>query len=315
MNLRQLEVFLWVAELKSFTRAARQLFLSQPAVSFQIRALEEDLGVKLFWRNEKNVLLTEAGRLLYPEAKQIVSRFNKIKSGLEDLKGLRKGHLVIGASTTPGEYLLPLLIGGFRRDYPGIQISLRIGGSGEVEKWFANREIDLGFTGVIITGKEIECLPWIDDRLVLIIPPDHIWETKKIVEIPEFIQEPLLLREPGSGTRRTFEARLASKNVLLAQCNNVMELGSTRAIITAVQAGLGISVVSFWAVLEPLLLRRVKEVLFKDIDLHRNLYVIRSQNWINNYASDAFINFVLNKNNQKRFLRFYPEISSGNCLA
>jgi len=292
MNLRQLEVFLWVAELKSFTGAAKHLFMSQPAVSFQIRALEEELGVKLFWRNEKNVALTEAGRLLYPEARQMVSHFYKLKSGLDDLKGLRMGRLEIGASTIPGEYVLPLLIGDFRRIYPGIQISLRIGGSGEVEKWLLDREIDLGFTGVFVAGKDVQCLPWIDDRLVLIVPPDHPWGLKKSVELSELIKEPLILREPGSGTRRTFEAKLAGKDITLAQCNVAMELGSTRAIITAVQAGLGVGVVSFWAAQEPLLLERVREAVLKDLNLQRKLYVARNQNWVNNYATDTFFDFI-----------------------
>ncbi len=295
MNLRQLEVFLWVAELKSFTRAAKQLYMSQPAVSFQIRALEEELGVKLFWRDEKNVALTEAGRLLYPEVKQMVNHFYKIKSGLEDLKGLRRGQLVIGASTIPGEYLLPLLIGDFRRSYPGIQVSLRIGGSGEVEKWLVDREIDLGFTGVFIAGKEVQCQPWIDDRLVLIVPSGHPWGARQAVSVSELMKEPLIIREPGSGTRRTLEDRLASRDILLGQCNLVMELGSTRAIITAVQAGLGVSVVSFWAAQEPLLLGRVKEVLVEDLNLQRKLYVARYQNWINNYATDTFLDFVMEK--------------------
>jgi len=290
-----------VAELKSFTRAARQLYMSQPAVSFQIRSLEEELGVKLFWRNEKNVLLTEAGRLLYPEVKQMISHFYKIKSGLDDLKGLRTGHLEIGASTIPGEYLLPLLIGDFRKKYPGVLVSLRIGGSGEVEKWLANREIDLGFTGIFVASKEVECLPWIDDRLVLIIPPDHPWGQKKIVDVSELIKEPLILREPGSGTRRAFEDRLAAKNVLLTQSNTAMELGSTRAIITAVQAGLGIGVVSYWAAREPLLLNRVKEILLKDVDLRRKLYVARSQNRLSNYATDVFYNFTFNEDTRRRF--------------
>ncbi|MEW6426007.1 MAG: selenium metabolism-associated LysR family transcriptional regulator [Bacillota bacterium] len=301
MNLRQLEVFLRVAELKSFTRAARQLYMSQPAVSFQIRSLEEELGVKLFWRNEKNVMLTEAGRLLYPEVKQMIGHFYKIKSGLDNLKGLRTGHLEIGASTIPGEYLLPLLIGDFRKKYPGVLVSLRIGGSGEVEKWLANREIDLGFTGIFVAGKEVECLPWIDDRLVLIIPPDHPWGQKKVVDVSELIKEPLILREPGSGTRRAFEDRLAAKNVLLTRGNTAMELGSTRAIITAVQAGLGIGVVSYWAAREPLLLNRVKEILLKDVDLRRKLYVARSQNRLSNYATDVFYNFTFNEDTRRRF--------------
>lgn len=295
MNLKQLEIFLWVAELKSFTRAARKLYMSQPAVSFQVRALEDDLGVRLFWRNEKSVHLTEAGRLLYPEAREMVNRFQKIKSRLEDLKGLRTGRLTVAASTTPGEYVLPLLIGDFKRDYPGVQVSLRIGGSGEVEKLLVQREVDLGFTGVLLANKEIECIPWLDDRLVLIVPPDHPWVSKGEVGLAELTEAPLILREPGSGTRRTFEARLAGREIGIARCNVVLELGSTRAVITAVQAGLGVSVVSYWAAQEPLLLKKVEEVRLRGLDLERKLYVARHRNWLGDYATEAFFDYVVNR--------------------
>jgi DNA-binding transcriptional LysR family regulator len=301
VNLKQLEIFIWVAEMKSFTRAAKKLFMSQPAVSFQIRALEDELGVKLFWRNEKSVHLTEAGLLLFPEAKEMVNRFQKIKSCLEDLKGLRTGQLTVAASTTPGEYILPLLIGDFKKVYPGIQVSLRIGGSGEVEKWLAQREVDLGFTGVFLPGKDIECLPWLDDRLVLIVPSDHPWASAEEVELAELAGEPLILREPGSGTRRTFESRLADREITIAQCNVVLELGSTRAVITAVQAGLGVSVVSHWAAQESLLLRRIREVPVKGLELQRKLYVARQQNRLNNYATEVFYNFVTVPEIKSRF--------------
>jgi len=119
MNFKQLEAFLWVAELQSFTKAARQLYISQPAISFQIKALEEDLQAPLFQRGDKKVMLTEAGRVLYPEAKKMLRHYQKIKEGLEDLKGLKTGHLMVGASTIPGEYILPLLIGGFKKNTRG----------------------------------------------------------------------------------------------------------------------------------------------------------------------------------------------------
>jgi DNA-binding transcriptional LysR family regulator len=153
MNFKQLEAFIWVAELQSFTKASRQLFMSQPAVSFQIKALEEDLQVTLFQRGDKKVILTEAGRLLYPEAKQMIRHYNRIKAGLDDLKGLKTGHLVVGASTIPGEYLLPVLIGGFKEKYPGIKITLKVAGSGQVGRWVREREIDFGITGLLSTGK------------------------------------------------------------------------------------------------------------------------------------------------------------------
>jgi len=293
VNITQLEAFLWVAELKSYTQAAKQLHMSQPAVSIQIRSLEKDLGVKLFQRKERGVDLTEAGFFLHGQARQMLGHYYKIKTGLDEIKGLKTGHLVIGASTIPGEYLLPLLIKEFRREYPGIRITLRIAGSSEVKKWILGREIDLGFTGVLINGKEIECLPWIDDWLVLIVPPGHPWGLKKTVIIEELIREPMLLREPGSGTRQTFEDKLAGQNIPLHKFNVIMELGSTRSIITAVQAGLGVGVVSSLAAKEPVLSGSVKEVSIESIELKRKLYLSRNLGWIRKYASDKFLDFTL----------------------
>jgi len=292
MNLRQLEVFLWVAELKGFTKAAKRLYMSQPAVSFQIQSLEEFLGVKLFWRNEKNVILTEAGKLLFEQAKQIVDQFYKIKSVINDLKELKTGSFTIGASTIPGEYVLPKLIGNFHRQFPGIQINVRIAGSAQVETWLLNREIDLGFCGTSISGKEIECLPFLTDRLVLIAPPDHYWEAGEEIKVNDLIKEKFVLRESGSGTRKTFEASLAGSGISKEQLSVVMEIGSTRAIIAAVEAGLGVSVVSSLAAREPLLLGLIKEIPVHNLDLNRKLYVIRDQSWMNNFAAEAFHNFI-----------------------
>jgi DNA-binding transcriptional LysR family regulator len=292
MNLKQLEVFLWVAELKGFTKAAKRLYMSQPAVSFQIQSLEEFLGVKLFWRNEKNVILTEAGKLLFEQAKQVVAHYYKIKSAINDLKELKTGSFTIGASTIPGEYVLPKLIGNFHRQFPGIQINMRIAGSAQIETWLLNRDIDIGFCGTPISGKEIECLPFLTDHLVLIAPPDHFRKAGEEVKIDNLIKEKFILRESGSGTRKTFEASLARIGISKEQLNVVMEMGSTRAIITAVEAGLGVSVVSFLAAREPLLLGLIKEIPVHDLDLNRKLYVIRDQSWMNNFAAEAFYNFI-----------------------
>lgn len=207
MNFKQLEAFLWVAELQSFTKAAKQLYMSQPAVSFQIKALEEDLEADLFQRGDKKVILTEAGRLLYPEAKKMLRHYHKIKSGLDDLKGLKTGHLTVGASTIPGEYILPLLIGDFKEAYPGIQITLKVSGSGQVTRWLREREIDLGITGVPVEGDGMECSPWMQDEMVLIVPRNHPWTKSGIIDISELKTAVMILREQGSGTRRTLEKK------------------------------------------------------------------------------------------------------------
>ncbi len=271
MNLKQLEAFLWVAELQSFTKAARQLYMSQPAVSFQIKALEENLQVLLFERGDKKVTLTEAGRLLYPEAKQMLRHYHAIKAGLDDLRGLKTGHLVVGASTIPGEYLLPILIGGFKQKYPGINVSLKIAGSGLVGRWVREREIDIGIIGAPFDKEGVECLPWLQDQLIFIVPPSHSLIDKKTVRFSDLKNNSLIMREKGSGTRRTIEQKLKEHNIAFENIPEGIELGSTRAVITAVQAGLGVSIVSRYAVRDALELGLVIEVKLKDLNLSRHL--------------------------------------------
>lgn len=293
MNLKQLEAFLWVADLKSFTRAARKLYMSQPAVSFQIKALEDELQVSLFQRRDKKVILTEAGRLLYPAAKEILRHYYKVIEDLDNLKGLKIGQLNIGASTIPGEYILPLFMGGFNKVYPGIKIHLRIGGSGEVINWVNNMEVALGVTGTVVEGNGLECEPWIYDELILIAPPDPYWQNKREIPLEDLLTHPLILREATSGTRKTIENRLQKKGISLEQCRVIMEVGSTRSVITAVQAGLGISFVSRWAAKEPLALGRVIEVKIMELYLGRELYLVRnSQALGGGFAATAFIKYV-----------------------
>lgn len=292
MNFKQLEAFLWVAELQSFTKAARHLYMSQPAVSFQIKALEENLQVTLFQRGDKKVMLTEAGRLLYAEAKQMLMHYYKVKAGLDDLKGLKTGHLVIGAGTIPGEYILPRLIGGFKEKYPGIKISLKIAGSGQVGRWVCEREIDLGITGAPVEGEGINCTPWLQDQLVLIVPPFHPWANKKSVNISDLQSQSIILRERGSGTRHTLEQKLREHNISLDKIPEVVELGSTRAVITAVEAGLGVSMVSKFAVRDSLELGRVCEVQVNDFNLSRYLYQVSHSQGIGGFANKAFIDFI-----------------------
>lgn len=302
MNFKQLEAFLWVAELQSFTKAARQLYMSQPAVSFQIKALEEDLQVALFQRGDKKVILTEAGRLLYPEAKLMLRQYLKIKAGLDDLKGLKTGHLVVGASTIPGEYLLPLLIGGFKDKYPGIHISLKVSGSGQVGRWVREREIDLGITGFAINESGMECTPWLKDNLALIVPAAHPWALRQSVSLADLKKELIILREPGSGTRCTIEQKLAENNIYLEQLTRGMELGSTRAVVTAVEAGLGISFVSRFAVKETLELQLVKEVQVNGLNLNRFLYVVKHSHSVGGFAVEAFTSYI----NEKELIRSFP---------
>jgi len=291
MNFKQLEAFIRVAELQSFTRAAKQLYMSQPAISFQIKALEEDLSVTLLQRSERKVALTEAGRLLYPEAKQMLGHYNKIKAGLDALRGLKAGHMIIGASTIPGEYLLPGIIGSFRSKYPGVRVILRIAGSGDVLKWLQERDIDLGVVGAIGEQDNVEFTKWLDDELVLVVPPGHRWSGKTI-EISELLGEKLILREEGSGTRKSMFNILERQGLSIGDLTVEMELGSTRSVISAVQAGMGIALVSNWAAADVIEAGKLGETKIKGINLTRGFFLARFHPGIANYATDAFVNML-----------------------
>ena len=296
MNFKQLETFLRVVEWQSFTKAAQHLYLSQPTISLQIKALEKELQVILFQRNEKKVTLTEAGRLFYPEVKQILHHYYNIQAGLEDLKELKTGRLMIGASTIPGEYLLPQIIGDFHHKYPGIKINLRISDSASIGAKVRHKEIDVGIVGLPFTEDDIVCTPWIKDYLVLIVPPQHKWAQLKSINLKELRKEPIIIREPGSGTRRTIELLLEKKGVSFKDLKVTMELGSTRAIITAVLSGTGISIVSFFAAHDLVGLNKLSLISFKDVDFKRYLYIIHPKKWWGNFAAKAFFSFLKTKN-------------------
>jgi len=288
MNFKQLEAFVRVAELQSFTGAARQLYMSQPAVSFQIKALEDDLSVILFQRSERKVSLTEAGRLLYPEAKQMLGHYDKIRAGLDALRGLKAGHMVIGASTIPGEYLLPGVIGSYRIKYPGVRVSLRIAGSGDVLKLVQERDIDLGVVGAIGQQDNLQFEKWLDDELVIVVPPDHRWSGKTI-DITELVGEKLILREEGSGTRKSMLNILDKQDLSIDDLKVEMELGSTRSVISAVQAGMGIAFVSSWAAADIIEAGKVGKTKLQSINMTRSFYLTRFHPGVANYAADAFV--------------------------
>jgi len=291
LNFKQLEAFVRVAEMQSFTRAAKQMFMSQPAISFQIKALEVHLQVSLFWRDEKKVILTEAGRLLLPEARQMLGHYKKIRAGLESLRGLETGRLSVGAGTIPGEYLLPIFIGMFREYHPGVKVKMRIAGSGDVINWIKEREIDIGVVGSAVSGDNLELISWLDDELVLVVPAGHRW-AGKIIDVIELAEEKYIIREEGSGTRRSIEGILKKSGFALEKIEVEMELGSTRAVISAVQAGLGVGFVSRWAAVEALAAGKISEAKINEINMNRQLFIVRYTPGIANYAADAFFEFL-----------------------
>lgn len=300
LNIKQLEAFLLVAQLKNFTRAAAQLDMSQPAISFQIKSLEEELDITLFERTDRKVVLTEAGRLLYPNALQMVRMYNKIKAGIDDLREVKAGHLALGAVPVAGECLLPLAVGGFREQYPGVTISLQVGGSVQVAQWLKEREIEIGVAGYPIKSEGVECEPWVTDYMAVVTPP---WHPLKGEEVPlaALTSESIIVREAGSGSRQALERELLKHNVSLDQFAGILELGSIQAVINAVRLGLGIGVVSRWAAAEMLQKNILGEVTVPGVNLGYELYLAWNRPDKESLVSRAFRTFITDEEIVARF--------------
>ena len=275
MTFRQVEIFLAVARAKNFTRAAETLHVSQSTLSQHVLELEGELGVRLFDRLGRAVTLTEAGRLLQDHATRIATTVASARRTIDELKGLARGSLVIGASTTPGIYVLPGVVAAFRRRYPGIEVSLRIGNSRVIEERIRADEVDLGVVGGHILGAKERCVAaGLLDELLLIVPPRHPWAKRREIAPRELDQTPLLMREQGSATRLVTERTLRQAGV---KFTTAMELDHIEAIKQAVMAGLGAAFVSMYAVRGELATRRLCGLRLKGLRVRRHFHVIHNE--------------------------------------
>jgi len=245
MLAQRIRVFQAVATHLSFSRAAEELSISQPGVTFHIKALEKEYGTGLFERVGKRLYLTDAGRTLAGYAQRLALLEEEARVALEELKGLESGLLVIGASATIGIYLLPEVVGEFRKRHPGIKVSLRVGNKRHTIERLLHNELDFGLVASPVTDPALSVEPYLDDELVVIVSPGHRFSGEQIVYPGELRRETFLVREPGSGTQELMEERLSQLGIEPADS---MQLGSTEAIKQAVAANLGISVASRYSV-------------------------------------------------------------------
>jgi DNA-binding transcriptional LysR family regulator len=290
--MRQLEVFLAVARAGSFRRAAERLHLTQPALSQHVGELERGLGARLLDRRGRTVALTEAGRILEDHALRVFATLASAQEAIADLEGGGRGSLVVGASTTPGLYLMPALMGAFEREQAGISVDLRIANSRVIEEQVRANELDLGVVGGHGLGPGEECLAaGMLDELVLIVAPDHAWARRARLDPSALARERLLMREEGSATRQVTERALQQAEV---EVNRVLVLGHTEAIKQAVMAGLGVAFVSIHAVRGELATGRLQRVRVRGLDIHRHFHVIHSEARTLTVRAKAFITALEN---------------------
>lgn len=245
MNLKKIEAFVLILEKGSFSVAAENLGMTQPAVSTQVKSLEQDLGVKLIERRSSSIQATPAGTYVYNLGRQLLDLSREMEEGVKNFQGVLTGKLRIGASTIPGTYLLPKWIGNFYNLFPKVEVINEIADSKQILDRLMNRQIHLSITGDKSDSTEIHSELIATDSLVLISPNGHPLTSSEYKNNEADLRKyNFVLREQGSGTRKSMEAGLKSLGVRIEELHIVAQLGSTEAVISAVEEGVGISYVS-----------------------------------------------------------------------
>ena len=273
----------------SFSRAAEDLYTSQPNVSRHISKLEAELGVQLFHRLGTRVALTDAGRMVYDYVQRVFELTGGLQRALNELKGLEQGYLRLGASSTPGLYLLPAVVADFQQRHPGLEITLQLTNTQGVVEQVLSNQADLGFVEAPVTVPGVQAQPYTTDELIPIASPVHPLVAAPRVTPEDLGGETLVLREEGSGTRQVVEKALARWGV---RPNRVLVINSCEGVKRAVAAGLGLSFVSHHAIVLELAQGWIKELPGEDVRLPRPLFIVTHKDMRPSVAALAFLAHV-----------------------
>ena len=275
LDLHKLEIFYWVAELRSFSQAAELLSLRQPTVSAHVQELEQSLGGKLLYRIRGRVSLTPLGELVAERAKHLLAFKRETVAAVELFHGTLTGELWVGGSNIPGEYLLPQKLGAFIKKYPAVRPILRIGDSAGVVEDVLDGKVELGVVGFKRGESRLRFEKIWNDEMILAVPKDHPWSRRKFVELKELRAEKFISRERGSGTLNSFRQLLSKGRQSADELLNIsMELGSTEAIKQAILAGCGISILSRISISQELSEGRLVEVRIRGKTMERDFYQV-----------------------------------------
>jgi DNA-binding transcriptional LysR family regulator len=293
LTLAQLEAFCKVAELRSFTRAAESLHLAQASLSERISALESQVGCRLLDRSGRRTEPTDAGRTLYPLAARLLRERDAIVSRMLDLAGVKTGIVRVAAGTVPGEHILPTLLPGFRKRYPGLGVVLEVASSERVVHLVVEGLADVGFVGSAGPFRGLDAVPLWDDALVVVVPAGHRWARRKSIPVADLATEPFVSREQGSGTSQSFMDRLRSSSRFDGLSLDIVAvMDSSAAVKTAVMSGLGVSVLSSRAVAAEVQVGLLASLRLADADLARKLHLVTSPKRTLSPAARALVDYV-----------------------
>lgn len=295
MDLRQLETFVTVVKLKSFSKAADKLFITQPTVTNHIQNLENELGTILINRNGKSISLTNAGNLLYKNALNIINSFEMTKFQLETFKGQIQGHLDIASSSVPRKYLLPGLISEFLSNYPDVSFTVLDKDSKEVVSSILEGEYDFGIVGANFEGHNLEYINIMEDNLILMAPPDFMahLDNYSYIELNDIISCNFIFREEGSGTRETIIKALYDKGADMDDIKVVATIEDSESIKELVSLGTGVSFISEKSVGDDLKIGKYKVLKVKDLNINRKFYFVYHKKRQLSPLGETFKNFVL----------------------
>lgn len=293
MDLHQIEIFCTLIKLRSFSRTAEALYLTQPTVSGHIKNLETELGIKLLDRLGKRVVPTEAGDILFRHGLILLDERDRTKQEIEKLSGRVGGVLRIGGSTIPGAYILPSLIGAFKRQHASVTVQLTIDDTAKVTEAVINGELCIGVVGARISEPQLETHAFLSDELVVAVPSNHRWAGKKNITLDALKTEPFILRERGSGTLRIMRERLEKSGFSMADLDVVATVGSSDAVRQSVKAGLGVSILSIRALKDDIDAGRLAAVRISGVKFERRFSVILLKGRSRSPLCKAFLDFVL----------------------
>ncbi|KHL95479.1 LysR family transcriptional regulator [Paenibacillus sp. IHB B 3415] len=292
MNFHQLHIFYTVSERGSFSAAALTLHMTQPAVTMQIQALEDYFGAKLFDRSTKKIMLSEAGRTLMPFALRSMQLMRETDQAMSAFTHMLEGRLQLGASLTIGEYVLPRLLGPFGREYPNISIMMKVMNTTQIMEEINKHQLNFGLIEAPVSHPDMVIEPVMGDELKLIVPQGHPLADQAEVTLSDALGYPFVLREQGSGTRRVMEEQLVAKGLDPGAMRIVMELGSTGAVKSAVEAGLGITIISTSSVKHEVALGLLKIVNLTDASFKRQFYAIHLKSTLLPISAVTFLTFL-----------------------
>ena len=292
IDLNALKTFITIAEHGSFSEAGRRLGLSQPAVSQAMEGLQKHFGVQLFERAGRSVRLTEAGQTLRPIARELLAGALRLEETMASLQGEVVGEMTIGCSTASGKYLLPGLIARFRRGYPQVRINVHVTSRESVINRVLSGEYPLGVSSRRIEHHDLEWRPFFTDEVILIAAASHPWASNRYIYPDDLLDEPMILREEGAGTREVMMDSLQQRDISPDMLNIAMELGNAEAIVMAVEEAIGVAFISRLSAERSLALSKVVEVKVEGMQLVRQISLLRNRRFPATRAQLGFWEFV-----------------------